>query len=297
MGGEDSRGAAARRRRAVAGRRSAAYSGAVDRYLHGTAPPEQDRLSLLNALLNEHCLRFLRIRAGERVLDVGSGLGQLARAIARAGARVVGVERDKQQLEAARRLAAAAGEEGLVEFRRGDAAAPPLLPGEAGTFDVAHARYVLEHVRDPGAVVRAMARAVRPGGRVVLFDDDHDVMRVWPRVPEFDAWWNAYQRGYEAVGTDPLVGRRLTSLLHAAGARPARAEQLPFGACAGEPAFAPLVDNLLRVLATTDELMLEEGLRTEADLAAARAAMARWRALPDAAIWYVVNAAEGVREA
>ena len=53
------------------------------RYLHGSEPEEQRRLSLLNDLLNEGSLRALDLRGDEKILDVGSGLGQLSRAMAR----------------------------------------------------------------------------------------------------------------------------------------------------------------------------------------------------------------------
>ena len=53
------------------------------RYIHGTAPEEQARLSQLNQLLNDAALRELRLRGGERIVDFGSGLSQLTRAMAR----------------------------------------------------------------------------------------------------------------------------------------------------------------------------------------------------------------------
>src|SRR5262245_1028011 len=192
-------------------------------YLHGTAPEEQRRLSTLNDLLNEGSMRELALAGGERIVDFGSGLGQLTRLMARAaGVAAVGVERSPEQLDAARRLAREAGEEALVDFRGGDVVAPPLADDEWGTFDVAHARFVLEHVADPLAVVRAMVRAVRPGGRVVLADDDHDVLRLWPEPPGLGPIWHAYVRSYDRLGNDPYVGRRLVALLPGAGANPVR---------------------------------------------------------------------------
>src|SRR5918993_5927797 len=87
----------------------------TSRYLHGTDPDEQARLARLNDLLNEQSLRELALRPGDRVLDVGSGLGQLTRGMGRrAGVgRVVGIERSGEQLAEARRLAAAPGGCGL----------------------------------------------------------------------------------------------------------------------------------------------------------------------------------------
>ena len=52
-----------------------------------------------------------------------------------------------------------------------------------GSFDVAYARLILEHVFDPLAVVKEMVKAVRPGGRVIVADDDHDMMPFWPEPP------------------------------------------------------------------------------------------------------------------
>src|SRR6266850_5756852 len=131
------------------------------RYLHGTAPEEQRRLARLNDLLNEASLRELRLRGGEKILEVGSGLGQFARLMRKSAGRegrVLGIERSEEQIAEARRRAQEDGEEGLVDFRLGDALALPLREEEWGSFDLAHARFLLEHVSDPLAVVRSMVR-------------------------------------------------------------------------------------------------------------------------------------------
>src|SRR5437879_5588053 len=112
-------------------------------YIHGTAEAEQRRLTVLNGLINEASLRELGLRGGESILDVGSGLGQLTRAMARAvgsGGRVLGIERDPSQLALALRAARDDSEEDLVEMRTGDALALPLGDGEWGSFDVVHTR-------------------------------------------------------------------------------------------------------------------------------------------------------------
>ncbi len=192
-------------------------------YIHGTEPHEQRRLSRLNELLNAASLRELGLNGGERVLDVGCGLAQLTRAMARAcGVPVLGIDRDPIQIAEALRQAREAGEEELLELRQGDALRLPLAEAEWGSFDVAHTRFLLEHVPDPAAVVRQMTHAVRRGGRVVLEDDAHDTMRLWPEPPGFGPLWNAYLRTYDRLGSDPLVGNRLVSLLWEAGAAPVR---------------------------------------------------------------------------
>src|SRR5213595_2680037 len=121
-------------------------------YIHGTSESEQKRLSLLNdVLLNQAMLREMDLRGDETILDFGAGLGQFTRAMARAvpRGRVVGIERNEEQLAGARRLAAADDESNRVEFRSGDVLDLRLSDREWGSFDVAHARFLLEHVPDP----------------------------------------------------------------------------------------------------------------------------------------------------
>ncbi|HEV2106538.1 MAG TPA: methyltransferase domain-containing protein [Candidatus Eisenbacteria bacterium] len=265
-------------------------------YVHGTHPDEQRRLSDLNTLVNRLSLEALAPQRGERLLDLGSGLGQFTRDVARAsGVPALGVERSLAQIARARALAAAAGEERLAEFREGDAQSPPLAEGEWGAFDVAHARFLLEHVPDPLAVVRAMARAVKPGGRVVLEDDDHPGFRLWPEPPGVMAVWSAYQRTYDRLGCDPIVGRRLVELLAAAGLAPRRITMLPFGACAGDPAFPAYVRNLGDIFAGAREAILATGGVGEAAFDDAQITLRAFAKRPDGALWYTISWAEGVR--
>ncbi|HWC65548.1 MAG TPA: methyltransferase domain-containing protein [Thermoanaerobaculia bacterium] len=264
-------------------------------YIHGTSAEEQERLARLNALLNRSSIDALGLHGGERILDVGSGLGQLTRAMGKAtGRRVVGVERSAEQRETAERLAREAGESDFGEFRDGRAEELPLARSEWGAFDLVHARFVLEHVRDPLAAVRQMVRAVRPGGRIVLEDDDHDLLRLWPEPEGVSDVWRAYMRSYETIGCDPIVGRRLVALLHEAGAHPRRNRFLFFGSCSGSADFPLYAENLAIILEQAREPIVAEGFdgsRFDAALAGYR----EWAKRPDAAIWYVMAWAEGLK--
>ena len=267
-------------------------------YIHGVSPDEQRRLSILNTLLNEGSLRAMRLRGGEKILDVGSGLGQLSRAMARAvgpTGRVIGVERHEAQLDGARRQAGQDGEDGLVEFRQGSAYELPLDDGEWCTFDVVQTRFLLEHVSDPLAVVQSMLRAAKPGGRIILQDDDHDVLRLWPEPPGFMNLWRAYILAFERMGRDAYVGRHLIALLHEAGARPVRNDMVFFGGCAGSPDFDAMTANFAGILETARNRMLSEKLITAETMDAAIAALFEWGRRPDAALWYPLNWAEGRR--
>lgn len=267
-------------------------------YIHGTDPGEQRRLSLLNERLNEASLREIAVLPGERILDLGSGLGQLTRAMAKASGgpgKVIGVDFSPEQVDEASRLAREAGEDASVEFRVGDAVDPPLREEEWGTFDLAHARFLLEHVPDPDSVVRTMARAVRPGGRIVLEDEDHDILRIWPEPPGVMAMWRAYIQTYVRLGNDPQVGKKLVSLLHRAGASPRRNNWIFFGGCSGSPHFSGLVENMARIMEGARDEILATGLIEERALLDAVVALRAWSERPDAGFWFGMGVAEGVQ--
>jgi SAM-dependent methyltransferase len=99
---------------------------------------------------------------GERAVDVGTGAGTLAFALAPLVTEVVGVDVVPELLEAARREAPA-----NVTFVEGDATA---LPFERASFDVGGTRRTLHHIARPELVVAELARVVRPGG-IVLVED------------------------------------------------------------------------------------------------------------------------------
>jgi len=268
------------------------------RYIHGTDSDERGRLTRLNELINPRALGALALEPGDRVLEVGSGLGLFAHEMAAAvgpEGQVLGIERDRSQLALALQMSVEENDfAAAVEFRRGDAAKLPLRPGEWSGFDVAHCRFLLEHVAEPERVVAAMADAVRPGGRVVLEDDDHDLLRLWPPVPGVDRLWQAYVHAYRQRGYDPFIGRRLVALLHEAGLSPVRSDMPPFGACAGDEDFEIYVENLRMVLGGAAEAIQEGGV-TEIEFGHALSALEAWAERPDAALWYVTFWAEGRR--
>ena len=265
-------------------------------YIHGSTQDERKRLSLLNEILNEACLKELHLKPGESVLDFGCGLGQFTRKMSETvgqRARVVGIERDQNQIEQARNLADSCGETDLVDFRRGDATAAPLQSSEWGSFNVAHARFLLEHVQDANAVVDQMVRSIRPGGRVIIIDDDHGDFRPWPEPEGFQLIWRAYVGTFEANGCDPYVGRRLVSLLAEAGLVPARNGGIFFGGCAGDKKFEATANNLIAAFLGAKSAMVSRHLLDEETFDACIDALRQWKASASSALWYSACFAEG----
>jgi arsenite methyltransferase len=117
----------------------------------------------------------LQPQAGERVLDVGSGPGFLAAAIAEAtgpSGAVCGIDISEPLLTAARKHCARMP---WVEFHKADAT---QLPFPDRTFDAAISTQVLEYVGDVDAALAEIHRVLRPGGRAVIVDTDWDSI-VW----------------------------------------------------------------------------------------------------------------------
>jgi SAM-dependent methyltransferase len=135
---------------------------------------------------NDRLRALSGVRAGDQVLDVGCGAGQSTREAARAAApgHVLGVDISDRMLERARELAAA---EGLanVSFERADAQVHPFAPEHYG---VAISRCGVMFFADPLAAFRNIARALRPGGRLVVLV------------------WQARERNEWALAIDDALG-------------------------------------------------------------------------------------------
>jgi ubiquinone/menaquinone biosynthesis C-methylase UbiE len=167
------------------------------------------------ARLRRRFLKFVPIKARDRVLEVGCGTGVVVRDLAALVGRrgeVVGVDASRRLLERARALCRETARATRVALRVADGA---RLPFAAGRFDAALAITVILHVADPLRVAREMARVTRPGGRVGLQDQDFGVVAV--THPD-RALTERIMRGVaERVYEEPHSGRRLPGLLRAAG--------------------------------------------------------------------------------
>lgn len=135
------------------------------------------------------------------VADVGTGTGFLAEAALDAGARVIGIDISEGMLaQVTSRLAGRA-----FEARRGDTSALPLKDDEA---DAVLGNMVLHHAEDPPAAIREMARALKPGGTLVITDADTHT-HEWLRTEQHDRWMGFdradIRRWFEAAGLQEVT--------------------------------------------------------------------------------------------
>ena len=112
----------------------------------------------------ERAVDLAAVGPGSRALDVATGTGDLAIALARRGADVTGSDFSEGMLDIARRKVPGTGR---VRFEWADAL---HLPYDDATFDAATVGFGARNFSDLGAGLREMARVVRPGGRVVVLE-------------------------------------------------------------------------------------------------------------------------------
>jgi demethylmenaquinone methyltransferase/2-methoxy-6-polyprenyl-1,4-benzoquinol methylase len=132
---------------------------------------------------------------GQRILDVATGTGLVARQLTRhADCEVVGLDQSAEMLDGAREwLAASPDLTERVALVRGEA---ERLPFDDAEFDALTFTYLLRYVEDREATMRELARVVKPGGRIGMVEFGV------PRNAALRALWRLHTR----VGL-PLIGR------------------------------------------------------------------------------------------
>jgi SAM-dependent methyltransferase len=193
-------------------------SGRAHEYELGHSDRELKRLRLQARLVDPITRQFLHdagLESGMRVLDVGSGGGDtalLAAEVVGDGGEVVGVDTSPVAVAAAQDRTRALGKRN-ISFRQGDPAATKI----DGKFDAVVGRYVLMFNPDPAAMLRSLARRLRPGGVIVFHETDWNGVRSAPLVPMYDQCHDWIVRTFKKLGTNPYMGHDLHSAFVRAG--------------------------------------------------------------------------------
>ncbi len=241
-------------------------------YVLGHSDRELDRLNKQAHLIDPITRRFLcaaGIEPGMRVLDVGSGAGDvacLAAELVGATGEVVGTDRSPAALVTARQRADDRSLRNVV-FREGD----PVEMTFDRPFDAVIGRYVLMFQRDPIEMLRELAAHARRGGLVFFHEPDLDGARSFPPAPTYDRCSQWIRETLRLSGAETRMGTKLFSNFIAAGL-PAPSMQLEtlVAGVANNADPLHLVADLVATLASAMERLgvataAEVGLETLAE--------------------------------
>lgn len=196
-------------------------AGPAQGYVLGHSDRELNRLAVQARLVDPITRRFFQeagLSVGMRVLDIGSGAGDVAFLAAQLigdTGEIVGVDRAANALAVARERARTLSLRN-VSFREGD----PANMTFAEPFDAVIGRYVLMFQPDPATMLRKLVAHVRPGGIVVFHEPDWDNTRSFPSVPTYERCCRWIVETLRLSGADPRMGIKLYGLFVAAGLPP-----------------------------------------------------------------------------
>jgi ubiquinone/menaquinone biosynthesis C-methylase UbiE len=187
-------------------------------YALGSTDGEQERLirqATRFAPFTERLFRDAGVGPGQRVLDLGSGMGDVAMLVARIvgpSGEVIGVEREARSIERAQVRVMEAGLHN-VSFVQCDASE---LPGEK-PFDAAVGRLILQFLPDPVAVLRSVSERVRPGGAIAFQEPSwKPFLALCSHMPLWSACGSLAVAAFEGAGANAEMGPELPRLFERA---------------------------------------------------------------------------------
>lgn len=217
-------------------------------YIHGgTDAREVARLEKQSVLTWKLVGDRFIANPGERVLDLATGVGAMAGQLLehRPGIHLVGVDLRMPQLQSAQRNHPGAA---YVQADGG------RLPFRDGTFDRIHCSWLLEHVREPVAILREARRVLRQGGTCHFIEVDNATFRTVPADPDIDAVLALMNQAQIDGGGDPFVGQKLDQLFRDAGFEHVSIERCPLEGSHANPArFREAVEEFAEIFEGLDE--------------------------------------------
>jgi ubiquinone/menaquinone biosynthesis C-methylase UbiE len=188
------------------------------KYVLGNAPEELTRLDRQAEAIGRASRLLLQsagISSGMRVLDLGTGLGHLARMVGEMvgpDGAVVGIDRSREAIAVARERTQQIGA-AHVSFAEADVAGWRA----SEPFDAVVERLVLFHMADAAAVVRHHRQNLRADGLFVAIDFDIGACRTEPRLRFMEDIIGWVSDAFRAAGASPCIGARLALILEEAG--------------------------------------------------------------------------------
>jgi ubiquinone/menaquinone biosynthesis C-methylase UbiE len=220
----------------------------ISQYVLGNTDAEQERLIRQAARLDPFTERLFRgagIGPGQRILDIGSGVGDVAMLASRLvgpSGEIVGIERNERSIARATARVAEAGLHNITFIQSDVTQVPSSTP-----FDGIVGRCILLFLPDAAAVLRSLSHLLRPGGVLAFHEPTWSpLLSLTAHLPLWSACASLLRKAFQCSGANPDMELVLYRAFESAGLpAPNIWMEMPMG---NDPFFAGWFYDLLRSL-------------------------------------------------
>jgi ubiquinone/menaquinone biosynthesis C-methylase UbiE len=219
-------------------------------YIHGVTKSEQNRLAELNKIVNDSFMNFLEINPDNKILDIGCGMGNMAKYIAGKYPKtfVYGVDISQEQIS-----------NGVIDCSnvkliRGNA---NELSFEDNYFDIIYIRFLLEHVADPLNIIYEAYRVLKNGGKIFVQENNITYMIFYPECPKFEKLWLKFAQLQKRLDGDALIGKKLFYLFTHTKFKEIELFLDPEVHYYGKGSFITWIENLIQNIKGAEEKLIQ----------------------------------------
>ncbi len=188
----------------------------MTKYIHGYSEREMQRLYEQSGILSHLLLDDIIFEPGSLVLEAGCGVGAQTLYLSKnhkdMDVEIISIDHSRESINKAREKLSPFYKN--VTFQVADILD---LPFPAEMFDHVFICFVLEHLNNPLEGLEKIKKVLKPGGKITIIEGDHGSCFWYPSTEESATAWQGFIELQEVLGHDPLVGRRLASILQETG--------------------------------------------------------------------------------
>lgn len=255
-------------------------------YLHGFDRREQKRLLHQARFLEPYVYSGIDLEFQKNLLEVGCGVGAQTQILLRRfpDLKIMGVDLNDKQIDAAKVELKAEIKEGRVKLKQADAQELDL---PQKNFDAAFLCWFLEHVPEPLKALKKVRRHLRSGAKIYCTEVFNQTLFMEPYSPAYLKFWSQFNDYQWTIKGHPFIGGNLGHLLQEAGFTDIQTEIRPCHFDSREPERrAAFTEYFYQILLSAEKTLVKEGRITPADMKAMKKEVERVKKANDAVFFY-----------
>ena len=264
-------------------------------YFHGYTTTEFQRLQEQAEFLAPEIYPGLHLPQHGQLLEIGCGVGAQTRILSRLYPNVSICSLDRNAEEIARAGDWLERHPQLKDTIRFVCSEFENWQTET-PFDAAFICWVLEHVPDPGALLKHAALQLRSGASIHITEVQNNSLFVYPRNAAFEKYWQVYNQRQLDLEGNPFVGARMRHWLKDAGFESIEVQAHLMLRDQTQPeALKAMLVYWWNLIESTGDALVEEGYLLANERAQARDAIFALQSHPEACFFYTFVQAEATR--